>query len=75
MRLPFSYVQFMTELMAPTPYPRQPNFAPPRLTPLRKPISQSTVGILTSAGVQHRADPFWPKPMILVTVLSMPKLR
>ena len=52
--LPFSYVQFMTELMARRPYPRQPNFAPPRLTPLRKPISQSTIGIFTSAGVQLR---------------------
>ena len=27
----FSYVQFMTELMAPKPYPRQPNFEAPRL--------------------------------------------
>ena len=55
--MPFSYVQFMTELMAPAPYPRQPNFAPPRVTPLPKPISQSTIGIFTSAGVQHRSDP------------------
>ncbi|HEX9786644.1 MAG TPA: hypothetical protein VGB09_01405 [Candidatus Binatia bacterium] len=54
--MPFSYVQFMTELMAPQPYPRQPNFAPPRLTPLRKPISQSTIGIFTSAGIQLRED-------------------
>jgi D-proline reductase (dithiol) PrdB len=54
--LPFSYVQFMTELMAPQPYPRQPNFAPPQLTPLRKPISQSTIGIFTSAGIQLRDD-------------------
>jgi D-proline reductase (dithiol) PrdB len=54
--LPFSYVQFMTELMAPRPYPRQPNFAPPRLTALRKPISQSTIGIFTSAGIQLRDD-------------------
>jgi D-proline reductase (dithiol) PrdB len=54
--LPFSYVQFMTELMAPQPYPRQPNFAPPRITALRKPISQSTIGIFTSAGIQLRAD-------------------
>ena len=54
--MPFSYVQFMTELMAPRPYPRQPNFAPPRLTPLRKPISQSTIGIFTSAGIQLRDD-------------------
>jgi D-proline reductase (dithiol) PrdB len=54
--LPFSYVEFMTELMAPQPYPRQPEFAPPQLTPLRKPISQSTIGIFTSAGVQLRSD-------------------
>jgi D-proline reductase (dithiol) PrdB len=54
--LPFSYVQFMTDLMAPKPYPRQPDFAPPRLAPLRKPISQSTIGIFTSAGVQLRND-------------------
>ena len=46
----------MTDLMAPKPYPRQPIFAPPRLTPLRKPISQSTIGIFTSAGVQLRSD-------------------
>src|SRR5918999_2511873 len=52
--MPFSYVQFMTDLMAPKPYPRQPIFAPPRLTPLRKPISQSTIGIFTSAGIQLR---------------------
>ena len=54
--MPFSYVQFMTELMAPQPYPRQPNFAPPPLTLLRKPISQSTIGIFTSAGIQLRDD-------------------
>lgn len=54
--MPFSYVQFMTELMAPKPYPRQPVFAPPRLTPLRKAISRSTVGIFTSAGIQLRSD-------------------
>jgi D-proline reductase (dithiol) PrdB len=54
--MPFSYVQFMTELMAPQPYPRQPNFAPPPLAPLRKPISQSTIGIFTSAGVQRREE-------------------
>jgi D-proline reductase (dithiol) PrdB len=42
--------------MAPQAYPRQPNFAPPRLTPLRKPISQSTIGIFTSVGVQLRDD-------------------
>jgi len=35
----------------------QPNFAPPCLTPLRKPIAQSTIGIFTSAGIQLRDDP------------------
>jgi D-proline reductase (dithiol) PrdB len=54
--MPFSYVQFMTELLAPKPYPRQPNFASPRLTPLRKSISESTIGIFTSAGIQSRKD-------------------
>ena len=47
----------MTDLMAPAPYPRQPVFAPPGLTPLRKPIAESTVGIFTSAGVQRRDEP------------------
>jgi D-proline reductase (dithiol) PrdB len=54
--MPFSYVQFMTELMAPQPYPRQPTFAPPRLAPLRKPIAESAIGIFTSAGIQSRDD-------------------
>lgn len=54
--MPFSYVQFMTELMAPKLYPRQPVFEPPSLTPLRKPIRQSTIGIFTSAGIQLRSD-------------------
>ena len=54
--MPFKYVEFMTQLMAPQPYPAPPNFAPPKLTPLRKPISESTVGIFTSAGVQMAND-------------------
>ncbi len=54
--MPFSYVQFMTDLMAPQPYPRQPDFAPPGLTPLRQPISRSTIGIFTSAGIQLRHE-------------------
>jgi len=62
----FSYVQFMTELMAPRPYPRQPDFEPPRLTALRKPLSESTVGIFTSAGVQIRSD----KPLAETNDLS-----
>lgn len=54
--MPFSYIQFMTELMAPKVYPRQPVFDPPKLTPLRKPICESTIGIFTSAGIQRRSD-------------------
>jgi D-proline reductase (dithiol) PrdB len=54
--MPFSYVRFMTDLMAPKPYPRQPIFEPPRLTPLPKPISESTIGIFTTAGIQLRSD-------------------
>ena len=48
----FMYVDFMTKLMAPRPYPPQPNFDPPRLTPLRKVIADSTLGVLTSCGAQ-----------------------
>lgn len=52
----FSYSEFMTKLMAPEPYPRQPTFEPPRLAPLRKTIRESTIGIFTSAGIQLRGD-------------------
>jgi len=55
--MPFEYVAFMTELMAPQPYPQPPVFDPPRLTPLRKPIAESTIGLFTSAGVRRRTDP------------------
>jgi D-proline reductase (dithiol) PrdB len=55
--MPFSYVEFMTELMAPQPYPRQPDFAPPSIMPLRKPVGASTIGIFTSAGVQRKDEP------------------
>lgn len=55
--MPFSYVQFMRELLAPRPYHDQPAFDPPRLAPLRKPISESTIGVFTSAGIQLKGDP------------------
>jgi hypothetical protein len=54
--MPFSYVRFMTDLMAPKPYPKQPIFEPPKLTPLRKSVTESTIGIFTSAGIQLRSD-------------------
>jgi D-proline reductase (dithiol) PrdB len=64
--MPFGYVEFMTRLMAPQPYPKPPNFKPPKLTPLRKPISESTIGIFTSAGVQLAND----KPLAETNDLS-----
>ena len=54
--MPFKYAEFMTELMAPKPYPAQAVFDPPMLTPLRKPMSDCTVGVLTSCGVQLKDD-------------------
>jgi D-proline reductase (dithiol) PrdB len=54
--MPFMYVDFMTKLMAPRPYPPQPSFDPPRLTPLRKAIADSTLGVLTSCGAQPKDD-------------------
>jgi hypothetical protein len=62
----FKYVEFMTQLMAPQPYPTPPNFKPPRLTPLRKLISESTIGIFTRAGVQLAND----KPLAETNDLS-----
>jgi len=64
--MPFSYVEFMTQLLAPQPYPSPPNFAPPILAPLRKPIAESTIGIFTSAGVQLAND----KPLAETNDLS-----
>jgi D-proline reductase (dithiol) PrdB len=66
MSMAFKYVEFMTQLMAPQPYPTPPNFKPPMLTPLRKPISESTIGIFTSAGVQLAND----KPLAETNDLS-----
>jgi D-proline reductase (dithiol) PrdB len=54
--LPFMYIDFMTKLMAPKPYPPQPIFDPPALTPLCKPIKESTIGVLTSCGAQYKHD-------------------
>ena len=55
--MPFMYVDFMTKLMAPKPYPPQPCFDAPKLSPLRKPIAESTIGVLTSCGAQLEDDP------------------
>ena len=64
--MPFMYADYMTKLMAPKPYPPQPNFDPPQLTPLRKPIEESTIGVLTSCGAQLKDD----KPLAETNDLS-----
>jgi D-proline reductase (dithiol) PrdB len=64
--MPFRYTDYMTKLMAPRPYPPQPNFDPPHITPLRKPIEKSTIGVLTSCGAQLKDD----KPMAQTNDLS-----
>jgi D-proline reductase (dithiol) PrdB len=54
--MPFKYVEFMTQLMAPKPYPAQAVFDPPKLTPLRKPIEECILGVFTSCGAQLKND-------------------
>ncbi|HEX6512943.1 MAG TPA: glycine/sarcosine/betaine reductase selenoprotein B family protein [Chloroflexota bacterium] len=59
--MPFSYVEFITEELAKRGQQyhatETPNFPPPRLTPLRKPIAESTIGVFTSAGVHLKTEP------------------
>jgi D-proline reductase (dithiol) PrdB len=54
--MPFEYVKWMTEMLAPQPYPPQPDLPLPRLTPLRRPVHESSIGLFTSAGVRRRDD-------------------
>lgn len=54
--MPFEYVEWMAEMLAPQPYPPQPDLPAPRLTPLRRPVRESTIGLFTSAGVRRRDD-------------------
>jgi len=56
----------MTQLMAPKPYPTQAVFAAPRLTELRQPVTESTIGVFTSCGAQMKND----KPMAETNDLS-----
>jgi D-proline reductase (dithiol) PrdB len=53
----FNYVDFASDLIAPAPYTPTPDFPPPLLAPLRKPISESTIGLVTLAGVQRKDEP------------------
>lgn len=54
--MPFRYAEFMTQLMAPKPYPAQAVFTAPRITALRKPVEDCTVGVFTSCGAQLKDD-------------------
>lgn len=59
--MPFSYVEFITEELAKRGQQyhaaQTPDFDPPRLAPLRKPIEESTIGVFTSAGVHLKQEP------------------
>ena len=54
--MPFSMKKLLTELTGHTPA-AGPVFDPPNLTPLRKPIAKSTVGLFVSCGAQLAEDP------------------
>jgi D-proline reductase (dithiol) PrdB len=54
--MPYSFSRLFEEL-AGRPFKNTPIFEPPKLTPLRKPIAQTTVGIFTSCGAQLPEDP------------------
>jgi D-proline reductase (dithiol) PrdB len=59
--MPFSYVNFITDELAKRGQQyhasQTPNFDPPSLAPLHKPISESTIGVFTSAGVHLKGEP------------------
>jgi D-proline reductase (dithiol) PrdB len=54
--MPFSMRKLLAELTGQMPRPA-PLFDPPVLTPLRKPIAQSTAGLFVSCGAQLPEDP------------------
>jgi D-proline reductase (dithiol) PrdB len=54
--MPFSMKELMTKLTGKVPSP-VPVFDPPTLTPLRKPIADSKIGLFVSCGAQLREDP------------------
>ncbi len=53
----FSFVPFMKEMLRPAPYTPLPDFPPPQLARLTKPVAESTIGLVTLAGVQRRDEP------------------
>lgn len=54
--MPFSMRRLLTELTGQAP-PPAPIFQAPSLSPLRKPIAESKIGLFISCGAQLREDP------------------
>jgi D-proline reductase (dithiol) PrdB len=54
--MPYSFSRLFEELTG-RPFENRPIFQPPMLTPLRKAIAESAVGIFTSCGAQLPEDP------------------
>jgi D-proline reductase (dithiol) PrdB len=54
--MPYSYSRLFEEITG-HPFENRPVFDSPRLTPLRRPISESTIGLFASCGAQLREDP------------------
>lgn len=52
--MPYSFARFLAESGRSIPIP---TFDPPTLTPLRKPIAESTIGLFVSCGAQLADDP------------------
>ena len=52
----YSYSRLFQEITGRS-FENRPVFDPPRLTPLRKPISESTIGLFASCGAQLPEDP------------------
>jgi D-proline reductase (dithiol) PrdB len=54
--MPYSFSRLFEELTG-RQFENRPSFDPPKLTPLRKAIADSTVGLFTSCGAQLPVDP------------------
>jgi D-proline reductase (dithiol) PrdB len=54
--MPYSFANFVARGTG-VDLPPKPNFDPPKLTPLRKPIADSTIGLFTTSGMQSPSDP------------------
>lgn len=52
----YSYSRLFQEITG-RPFENRPVFDPPKLTPLRKPVAESTIGLFASCGAQLVEDP------------------